>query len=127
MLKKVAVPLLGLVALVVAAGCAGRTSTEPSATVAAPADVAGTWTGNVVGAQGAPVTMMLQQTGPKVTGDLRVGGRTDISGPIDGTVEGNTIKLRLQTGAAGTPVMTVKGDQITGMVGGTTLSLRRSK
>jgi hypothetical protein len=127
MLKNAAVPLLAVVALVAVAGCASRTSTQPSATVAAPADVAGTWTGAVVGAQGAPVTMVLQQTGPKVTGDLRVGGRSDISGPIDGTVEGNTIKLRLQTGAAGTPVMTVRGDEITGMVGGTTLNLRRGK
>jgi hypothetical protein len=131
MLKKVAVPLLGVV-IVAVAGCGGSasrsassTGATPSAAVAAPADVNGTWTGAVVG--GAPVTMMLKQTGPNVTGDLRVGGRADISGPIEGTVDGNTIKLRERSGFGSAPLLNVKGDQITGIVGGTTLDLRRSR
>lgn len=130
MLKKVAVPLLGIV-IVAIAGCGGsasRTASStgaPSAAVGAPANVNGTWSGALVG--GAPVTMMLQQTGANVTGDLRVGGRADISGPIEGTVDGNTIKLRERSGFGSAPLLNVKGDQITGIVGGTTLDLRRAK
>jgi hypothetical protein len=118
---------LAVVALIVLAGCASQKSSAPSAAVAPPADVAGTWVGAVTGGQQSPVTMTLDQSGNKVTGELRVGGRTDVSGPVDGTVEGNTLKLRLQTGAASTPVMTVKGDQITGIVGGTTVRLTRRR
>jgi hypothetical protein len=124
MLKKVAAPLLGLVALAAVAGCAGRSSTAPSAAVPAAANVGGTWTGTM-GVGGAPVTMLLEQTGPNVTGDLRVGGRADISGPIEGTVEGNTIKLRGGTGTA--PLLNVQGDRITGTVRGATLDLRRAR
>jgi|SRR5687768_1700288 len=135
MLKKVAVPLLGIAAIVTVAGCGGKSSspptasapagTPPSASVAAPANVNGTWTGALVG--GAPVSMQLKQAGPNVTGDLRVGGRADISGPIEGTVEGNTIKLRERSGFGTAPLLSVRGDQITGIVGGTTLDLRRAK
>jgi hypothetical protein len=130
MLKQVAVPLLGVVAAVVAvAGCGGASrtasTTAPSAAVPAP-NVAGTWTGTV-GVGGAPVTMLLNQTGANVTGDLRVGGRADLSGPIEGTVEGNTIKLRERSGFGTAPLLNVRGDQITGIVGGTTLDLRRSR
>jgi hypothetical protein len=122
-----AISWLPVVVLVVLAGCASQKSSAPSAAVAPPADVAGTWVGAVTGGQQSPVTMTLDQSGNKVTGDLRVGGRTDVSGPVEGTVEGNTIKLRLQTGAASAPVMTVKGDQITGIVGGTTVSMTRRR
>jgi hypothetical protein len=131
MLKKVAVPLLGVVIVVAVAGCGGSASrgasagATPSAAVAAPANVDGMWTGALVG--GAPVTMMLKQTGPNVTGDLRVGGRADISGPIEGTVDGNTIKLRERSGFGSAPLLNVKGDQITGIVAGTTLDLRRAR
>ena len=134
MLKKVAVPLLGIVAIVTVAGCGGKSSGSPtastpagapSASVAAPANVNGTWTGALVG--GAPVTMQLKQAGPNVTGDLRVGGRADISGPVEGTVEGNTLRLRERSGFGSAPLLNVRGDQITGIVAGTTLDLRRAK
>jgi hypothetical protein len=134
MLKKVAVPLLGIVAIVAVAGCGGKSSGSPkastpagapSASVSAPANVNGTWTGALVG--GAPVTMQLKQAGPNVTGDLRVGGRADISGPVEGTVEGNTLRLRERSGFGSAPLLSVRGDQITGIVAGTTLDLRRAK
>jgi hypothetical protein len=134
MLKKVAVPLLGVVAIVAVAGCGGKSSSRPaastptgtpSASVSAPANVNGSWTGALVG--GAPVSMDLKQTGANVTGDLRVGGRADISGPIEGTVEGNTIRLRERSGFGSAPLLNVRGDQITGIVGGTTLDLRRAR
>jgi hypothetical protein len=122
MLRKGAIPVLVVVALLSVAGCAG-TSNGPSAAVGPPADVAGTWSGALVG--GAPVTMMLEQSGAKVKGDLRVGGRADISGPVEGSVEGNTIKLRSSTGTA--PLLNVRGDHITGIVAGTTLDMRRAR
>jgi hypothetical protein len=124
MLKKVAVPLLGALALVVMAGCAGRTSTAPSAAVSPPLDVAGTWTGEL-GVGGPQATMMLEQTGPNVKGDLRVAGRADISGPVEGKVEGNTIKLRSSGGAS--PTLNVQGDRITGIVRGGNIDLRRTR
>jgi hypothetical protein len=76
---------------------------------------------------GAPVTMILTQSGASVQGDLTVGGRTDISGPIEGTVEGNTVRLRERSGFRTSPLLKVKGNQITGTVGGTTLDLRRNR
>jgi hypothetical protein len=123
MLKNVAVPLF--VALLAVAGCAGRTSTDPSASVPAPADVGGTWIGTLQ--TGAPVMMVLEQTGSAVTGSLQVPGRPEISGPIEGKVEGNTVKLLESSGTRRAPLLTVRGDQITGFVGGTTLDLRRSR
>jgi hypothetical protein len=122
MLRNGVLAVLGAVALMTLAGCAA-TSNGPSAAVGPPADVAGTWNGALVG--GAPVTMMLEQSGAKVKGDLRVGGRADISGPVEGSVEGNTIKLRSSTGTA--PLLNVRGDHITGIVSGTTLDMRRMR
>jgi hypothetical protein len=124
LLRKAVVLLLGVVALMVVAGCAGRKDTAPSAAVPPPMNVAGTWTGEM-GVGGPPVTMMLQQTGADVKGDLRVAGRADVSGPIQGKVEGNTIKLTSSGGTA--PTLNVQGDRITGYVRGANLDLRRTK
>jgi hypothetical protein len=60
-----------------------------------------------------------------VTGNLSGAGTA--SGPIEGIVDGNTIKLREQGGPSETPALTVKGDQITGWIRGTTLTLNRVK
>ena len=38
----------------------------------------------------------------------------------------NTIRLRESSGYGSTPMLNVKGDQITGILGGTTLNLRRT-
>lgn len=121
MLKKAAVPILGL--LVVAfAGCA---SSESSKMAALPTvDVNGTWTGSLAGGA-STYTAVLKQTGANVTGTLTGAGTAD--GPIEGFVEGNSIRLREARGYGSTPALTVKGDQITGIVRGTTLTLRRLK
>jgi hypothetical protein len=60
-----------------------------------------------------------------VTGTLSGAGTAD--GPIEGIMEGNTIRLREASGYGNTPALTVKDDQITGFVRGTTLTLRRVK
>jgi hypothetical protein len=121
MLKKVTLPLLALLIATVG-GCAG--SKSPSASVATPANVSGTWTGGT--ATGAStVTMVLKQTGTSVTGNLTGAGTLD--GPIEGTVDGNTIRLSERSGYGETPLLNVRGDQITGILRGTTLTLRRTK
>ena len=119
MLKKAAVPLLGLL-IVVMAGCA---STETKSAVP-PADVNGTWTGSMSGGA-RTYTLVLNQSGTRVTGTLTGAGTSD--GPIEGLVDGNTIKLRDQGGPSETPALTVKGDQITGYIRGSTLTLNRTK
>jgi len=117
MLKKAAVPLLGLL-IVVMAGCASSGSSS------SPADVNGTWTGGTA-TGAATYTLMLKQSGTRVTGTLTGAGTAD--GPIEGIVDGNTIKLREQGGPSETPALTVRGDTITGFVRGTTLTLKRVK
>ena len=118
MLKKAAVPIIGLL-IVVLAGCAtsGGSSMPP-------ADVNGTWTGSLA-TGAATYTLTLKQNGTQVTGTLMGAGTAD--GPIEGIVDGNTIRLREQGGPGQTPALLVKGDQITGFVRGTTLNLRRTK
>jgi hypothetical protein len=73
----------------------------------------------------ATYTLMLKQSGTRVTGTLTGAGTSD--GPIEGIVDGNTIKLRDQGGPSETPALMVKGDVITGFVRGSTLTLRRVK
>jgi hypothetical protein len=116
MLKKVAVPLLGLL-IVVMAGCASTESSKMP-----PADVNGTWTGGTTSGA-ATYTLMLKQSGTRVTGTLTGAGTDD--GPIEGIVDGNTIRLRDQGGPSETPALMIKGDVITGFIRGSTLTLRR--
>ena len=128
MLKKVTLPLLGLL-IAAFAGCAGSQKSagagsqkSPSASVAAPANVSGTWQGGTA-TGAATVTMVLKQTGNNVVGTLTGAGTMD--GPIEGVVSGNTIQLAEKSGYGETPLLNVRGDQITGTVRGTTLNLRR--
>lgn len=129
-MSKTIVGALLAVVMVATVGCAGSSgrsasTSSPSAAAAAPANVNGVWSGALVG--GAPVRMTLMQNGTAVKGDLSVGGRADLDGPIEGVVEGNTLKLRERSGFGSAPLLNVRGDQITGIVGGTTLDLRRAK
>ena len=57
-------------------------------------------------------------TGPpaNVTGTIEVGGRTDLSGGITGTVRGNMMDYRIANGGAGT--MQVSGNVISGVISG---------
>ena len=126
-LRKMTLPLLGLL-IASLAGCASSkspstSSKSPSASTASPANVNGTWTGGTAtGARTA--TMILKQTGTNVTGNLTGAGTA--GGPIEGTVDGNTIRLRDNGGYGSTPMLNIKGDQISGILGGTTLTLRRT-
>jgi outer membrane lipoprotein SlyB len=122
MLKTVMLLLLG--SLIAVSGCAS--SKSPSASVAAPADVNGTWTGST-STGSRTVTLQLQQTGPNVTGTL-AGAGGNLDGPITGIVDGNTIKLKERPGTGMTPWLNVKGDVITGDLGsGNIVTLRRAR
>jgi hypothetical protein len=119
-LKRAAFPLLGLL-LATLAGCA---STESKSTGATPAYVDGTWTGSTT--TGASIfVVVLKQTGNKVTGTLSGGGPT-VDGPIEGTVDSNSIQLSTQSGFRETPLLRASCEQISGMLSGTAVTLRRA-
>ena len=112
LMRRTMVLFLGL-SLVVLAGYAGAQSSP---------DVTGTWVGDTVRGS-ATMTMVLKQTGKKVTGTI-VGVGTD-DGHVDGTVDGNTIRLRFDNGTDETPALTIKGNEITGMLSGAAIRFRR--
>jgi len=63
------------------------------------ADVAGTWTGNTTADGNAyPVTLTLQQTGTDVAGEIRIAGRPDVSGRVQGKVQGEVLTITRTTG-----------------------------
>jgi hypothetical protein len=106
--------VIGLV-LVFGAGCASSSSPAAS-TGGAPANIAGTWNGGFYGPASNSVSMQLQQQGSAVTGNIAVGGRADLSGPIKGTVRGNMFDYDLANGGQGT--MQISGNSISGTVSG---------
>ena len=108
--------MIGLI-LVLGAGCASSSSSPSAATTGPPANVAGTWNGGFYGPADNSVSMQLQQQGSKLTGNINVGGRSDLNGPITGTVRGNTVDWNLANGGQGT--MQVSGNTMSGTVGGT--------
>src|SRR6185295_8814324 len=81
---------LGL-SLVVLAGYASAQSSP---------DVTGTWVGSTVRGA-ATYTMVLTQTGNRVTGTIAGAGTDD--GRVDGLVDGNTIRLWFDQGIDDTP------------------------
>lgn len=106
--------VIGLV-LVFGAGCAS--SDKAAAPYSGPpVNVTGSWNGGFYGALSNSVSMQLQQQGTAVTGNIDVGGRSDLSGAISGTVSGNMFSYRIANGGAGT--MQVSGNVISGTVSG---------
>jgi hypothetical protein len=88
------------------------------------ADVNGTWVGSTL--RGASTMMLvLKQSGRVVTGSIAGAGTAD--GPLKGIVDGNTIRLWFDNGFDETPLLGVNGDEITGMLTGTTITLRRTR
>jgi hypothetical protein len=90
---------------------------------ATPYTVDGTWTGGTTGGISNMVAV-LKQSGNNVTGTLTGAGSVD--GPLEGTVQGNTIQLRERSGFRETQQLKVSCEQISGpLYDGTTVSLRR--
>ena len=72
--------------------------------------MAGSWSGAAVGSSGAFVSMQLAQTGTAVAGSIEIGGRSDLSGALNGTVDGNTARFKLNSGYGSTGELNVKGN-----------------
>jgi len=96
--RLVALPLVGLLALVVASACGANPN--------APTSLTGTWTGTVVsstlGAQAFQLT--LTQSGDSITGFFTIstpGFSTSNSGALTGTTQGSALTLLLPTGTCG--------------------------
>ena len=124
-MKTVTVLFLALFS-VVAAGCAAIRQEAMAEANAPTANVAGVWSGSAgTGGDFVPVNVTLAQTGTKVTGTISIGGRPDLSGPINGSVQGELLKLSLATVTLGE--LRARQDTITGEVSaGLPVTLRRS-
>jgi hypothetical protein len=130
------VVILGTAVLMLAAGCTSKSkstsrsaapSTGPVAASPTSSSVTGAWQGYAgVGARSTTVSLNLRQEGEALKGDLAIGGRPDLSGPVTGRIEGDTLRLRLDSGAVG-PEVRVQGDTMTGMVSGEPLNIRRAR
>jgi hypothetical protein len=123
MLRSAAFPFLGLL-LATLAGCASTESTSTQSTGATPAYVDGTWMGSTTGGA-SKMVVVLKQTGNNVTGTLSGAGVT-LDGPIEGTVDSNSIKLKQRGGFRETPLLRASCEQIAGLLSGTAVELRRA-
>ncbi len=107
---------LGGLALLIASGCSQRGDWIESMLVTV--DVTGRWAGELpVGASGGEFNLTLRQTGPKATADvtcLCTSGHL-WSGPIEGTVSGDLLKLSRPDGLLQVE-MIVAGDEMSGTV-----------
>jgi hypothetical protein len=110
-----------------AAGCGAMERAQTAAAGVPTANVSGVWTGSAgVGGKFMPVTMTLTQNGTNVTGDMSVGGRSELTGGVKGSVQGELLMLSLERVTLGE--LTVSQDTMTGQVSaGLPVSLRRSK
>jgi hypothetical protein len=119
--------VVGLMALLAAvtSGCGAAREAQQAAANAPTANVAGTWTGNAgTGGISAPITLTLTQNGTNLSGNINVGGRMDLSGPVKGTIQGEIVKLSLTTVTLGQ--MIAKDGTMTGEVsGGLPTTLRK--
>jgi hypothetical protein len=125
-MKMLSMAVLVLLAAV-SAGCGAAREAQQAAANAPTANVAGTWTGSAgTGGVSAPITLVLTQTGTNLAGNITVGGRMDLSGPVTGTVQGEIVKLSLSTVTLGQ--MIAKGGTMSGEVsGGLPATLRRAQ
>ena len=131
------------VALVFASGCAKADWIDRTLVTV---DVTGVWEGTVTGTGGAgggiysaPIELVLQQNGTKVTGELK-GGVANVPGiiygqtsptpiPIEGTVSGDRFSFhQVNPGPKMEVVLQVKGEEMTGegqRLNAFTMTLRR--
>jgi hypothetical protein len=125
-MKILAIGFLALLATA-SAGCGAAREAQQAAANAPTANVAGTWTGSAgTGGVSVPINMTLAQTGTDVSGNISVGGRPDLSGPVKGTVQGEIVKLSTSTVTLGQ--MIAKGGVMSGEVsGGLPTTLRRAQ
>ena len=78
-----------------AAGCGAVQ--QMAAAIAPMTNVSGVWTGSArTGGTFMPVTMTLTQNGTTVTGDMSVGGRSEMTGGVTGSIQGELLTLSLE-------------------------------
>ena len=108
-------------------GCGLAERAQMGSASAPTANVTGVWTGSAA-SRGSliPVTMTLVQNGTSVSGDMSVGGWSELTGGVTGSIQGELLTLSLPRLTLGE--LTVKQDTITGQVSaGLPVNLRRSK
>jgi hypothetical protein len=125
---KALVWLLIVAILAFGSGCAKRDWIDRTLVTV---DAAGTWYGTIGGASAAMGTTLemwleLEQAGSKVNGSVRYkpDQSFNMSGPIGGTVSGDVFRYRQLRGPLDFE-LTVSGDEMTGLVSGRPVSLRR--
>ena len=109
------------------AGCGTAERAQTGSASAPTTNVTGVWTGSAA-SRGSlvPVTMTLVQNGTSVTGNMSVGGWSELTGDVTGSIQGELLTLSLARLSLGE--LTVKQDTITGQVSaGLPVNLRRSK
>ena len=122
--------VVGLLALltVVSAGCGAAREAQMAAENAPTANVAGSWTGSAgTGGVFAPVALTLTQNGTDLSGNITVGGRPDLNGPVKGTVKGTTVNLSLATVKLGQMLVNQQNTMTGEVVGGLPVTLRRAQ
>ena len=119
--------VLTLVCALAMAACATTASAPP--TVDVTGKWAGTWQFTNPSLGGGQVEMTLKQTGADYQGDMQVSGAAvNRTGYIQGTVSGNELRTIAPPGMTG--YLTVKGDEMTGVVHGisdASVTLRRQR
>ena len=114
--------------MVAIGGCASASTPAAPPSVNVTGKWAGTWSFRNPTMGSGQVSMDLKQDGAKVSGPMTVSGPTSAEPTnFEGTVSGNSIILEA---AHGSGTLTVKGDEMTGMVYGimpATLSLKRQR
>lgn len=109
-----------------AAGCARPDWIESTLVTV---DVTGVWRGELtVGSSTTTLELTLQQSGPKVTGQLKHAVSSAASGPIEGTVTGDIFRFHTLRGTV-TGELQVNGEEMagrgTGITGQAMINLRR--
>jgi len=118
MVKRATLSLFGLL-LATLAGCASTQSAGGT-----PAYVNGTWMGGTT-TGASTMVVVLRQTGNNLTGTLS-GAGTAADGPIEGTVDSNSIQLKQRSAFRQTPLLKASCEQISGNLGDSVVTLRRA-
>ncbi len=122
--------ILVAIVMLVATGCAGGVG---PATQAPTVDITGKWVGSWVATNPAlgsgTIEMTVKQTGSQYSGNLvATGTPTDPTGPTQGIVSGNEVRVMRPTNLTGS--LTVQGDTMKGNLHGTldaNVTLNRQK
>ena len=121
--------LLVAIVLAVGSGCARPDWIEQTLVTV---DVTGVWRGTFEGGGGSgTMELTLQQSGAKVNGHTKLSPLSMYSGPVEGTVSGDTFRFRSQRGGTVIGELQVNGDEMTGpgttWFGSGTMTLRRQQ